>query len=499
MGCPFGVKYHFKFQGIPLAFLLIRTMTKLNRSKGLRGMSILLSTMIVVLFSVSCENHEVQRPNIILINIDDMGWRDLSILGSEYYETPNIDALAKQGMIFTNGYASAANCAPSRASLLSGKWPTRHGIYTVGNSERGKSQFRKLIPTKNETILSRDFTTIPEVLHSIGYKTCHAGKWHISENPLDRGFDVNIGGGSNGHPRSYYPPYQNVNLSPSNTSYYLTDLVMEKTIQFIQVTPSPFFLHYAPYAVHTPIQAVDSLLEKYQNKAPWNGQSNADYATMVENLDRNVGLLIKTLKKEEKFKHTLIIFTSDNGGLFGITQQQPLRAGKGSYYEGGIRVPFFFVLEGVIKPGIQNNIPITNLDLFPTILDFIEQESNQEFDGMSLVPIIKNTPATLDRPLYWHFPVYLQAYNVSNNENRDSLFRTRPGSVVRHGDWKLHHYFEDDGYELYNLKEDIGEEHNLVESHPEKVNELQRLLRQWRKITHAPIPYTLNPDYQQIN
>lgn len=434
-------------------------------------------------------------PNIIIINVDDLGWKDVGFMGSEYYETPNIDYLSSLGMVFTNGYASASNCAPSRACLMTGQWTPRHGVYTVSPSTRGKAKDRKLIPIKNTHTLSPAHDILPEVLQSNGYVTCHAGKWHLSDNPLEYGFDVNIGGGHNGLPRSYYPPYTNVKIEKGN-SQYLTDLVMENAVRFVDTVQKPFYLNYSPYAVHVPIMAVDSIVPKYEKKSPWNGQGNAEYASMVDNLDRNIGLLINKLKERDLFDNTLIVFTSDNGGLYGITKQKPLRAGKGSYYEGGIREPFFFVLNSKIKPNTKSDVPITNLDIFPTVLKYAGVDaSTLQLDGNSLAPVLEEEVQVFERPLFWHFPIYLQAYNVNDNENRDPLFRTRPGSVVRKGDWKLHYYFEDDGLELYNLSEDIGERNNLAETNPQKVEELLNLLKKWWKNTNAPIPKTKNPEY----
>lgn len=457
---------------------------------------ILIITALVLSISSSQNILKDIKPNIIIINVDDMGWRDVGFMGSEYYETPNIDQLSKSGMIFTNAYAASANCAPSRASLMTGKWAPRHGIYTVASSERGASKHRKLIPTKNITTLSKKHEIIPEILNQNGYITCHAGKWHLSENPLEYGFDLNIGGGHNGHPSSYYPPYNNVNIVGKNNQN-LTDLIMEKTLKFMDTVSHPFFLNYAPYAVHTPITPINSLLEKYNQKPTWNGQNNPKYATMVENLDRNIGLLITTLKERGLFDNTLIVFTSDNGGLYGITNQHPLRAGKGSYYEGGIREPFFFVMKDKIKAKSKSDIPITNIDLFPTILEYAGIKNDQsKYDGINLSPILEKKVDELDRPLYWHFPIYLQAYNAHDNENRDSLFRTRPGSVIRYGNWKLHYYFENDEVELYNLAEDIGERNNLVKKEPEKTEELLNYLKKWWNETNAPIPRNINPAYE---
>ena len=380
---------------------------------------------------------------------------------------------------------------------MTGMWSPRHGIFTVGSSERGASKDRKLIPTKNTTRLSEEFGIIPEILNQNGYTSCHSGKWHLSENPLEYGFDLNIGGGHNGHPKSYYPPYKNVNLEGAKDQY-LTDLIMEKTIKFVDTVRRPFFLNYAPYAVHTPISPVKGLLKKYNDKPDWNGQDNPEYATMVENLDRNIGLLISKLKERKIFNNTLIIFTSDNGGLYGITKQHPLRAGKGSYYEGGIREPFFFVMKDKIRANFKNDIPITNLDIFPTILKYAGiSEEKLKLDGINLTPILEEKIDKLDRPLYWHFPIYLQAYSVRENENRDSLFRTRPGSVIRYGDWKLHYYFENDEVELYNLSNDIGERNNLAKEEPVKTEEMLNYMKSWWSETNAPIPINVNPEYRK--
>ncbi|SFD27447.1 sulfatase [Algibacter pectinivorans] len=451
---------------------------------------------LILLICAACKTkQDATIPNIIIINVDDMGWKDVGFMGSEYYETPNIDYLSSLGMVFTNGYASASNCAPSRANLMTGQWAPRHGVYTVSPSTRGKSEDRKIIPIKNTHTLSPEHHILPEVLRENGYITCHAGKWHLSDNPLEYGFDVNIAGGHNGLPRSYYPPYKNVKIEKGN-SQYLTDLVMENALKFVDTIKKPFYLNYSPYAVHVPIMAVDSIAPKYEKKSPWQGQGNPEYASMVDNLDRNIGLLINKLKEKNLLANTLIVFTSDNGGLYGITKQKPLRAGKGSYYEGGIREPFFFVLNGKIQARTKSDIPITNLDIFPTVLKYAGIDASYlQLDGNNLSPVLEEEIQVFERPLFWHFPIYLQAYNVNDNENRDPLFRTRPGSVIRKGDWKLHYYFEDQSVELFNLSEDIGERNNLAETNLEKVDELLTLLKTWWEDTNAPIPTIKNPEY----
>ena len=378
-------------------------------------------------FSCTSSTHEV-RPNIILINIDDMGWLDLGFMGSQYYHTPNIDRLASRSLVFTNAYASASNCAPSRACLMTGRWSPRHGIYTVASSERGESRDRKIIPTANTITLDPELDVFPEILQQHGYATCAAGKWHLSDDPTEYGFDVNIGGNHKGNPGSYYPPYKNVDLE-SETDQYLTDLIMDRSIQFVQSAEQPFFLYYSPYAVHTPLNAIDSLLPRYKDKPPWNGQQNIRYATMVENLDRNIGRLIRVLEDKTQWENTLIVFTTDNGGVYGITNQSPLRDGKGSYYEGGIRVPFFVFWNNVVEAG-ENVFPVSNLDVFPTLIDLLELDYPLDLlDGMSLTSILLNPGQEIleagSRSIYWHFPIYLEAYNRQYNQSRDSLFRTR--------------------------------------------------------------------------
>lgn len=441
--------------------------------------------------------NESEKPNIVLIFVDDLGWKDVGFMGSKFYETPNIDRLAHDGMIFTQAYAGAANCAPSRACLMSGQWGPRQGIYTVGSSERGKSRDRKLIPTRNTEVLPDSHFIIPEALKQAGYTTCHAGKWHLNDDPTTQGFDINIGGCHAGNPGSYYPPYTKVPLQPRDSGQYLTDLIMDMTIEFVQKTDdTPFFLYYSPYAVHTPIQPVDSLLDKYNNKEADNGQNNDEYATMVENLDRNIGRLIAALESKNKLQNTVIIFTSDNGGLIGVTKQKPLRAGKGAYYEGGIREPMFIYWQNRIRNGAVCDEPIYNLDIYPTLLDIVNQEANpnQKLDGVSLLPLMLESGELKERALYWHFPIYLEG---GNSETQDKIFRTRPGSAIRYGDWKLIHYYENNDIELYNLKNDIGETVNLFNDEPVQAAKLMNMLQKWIAETNAPVPTELNPEYKE--
>ena len=457
------------------------------------------SHFILMFILVACNGKENigDRPNILLINIDDLGWRDVGFMGSEYYETPVIDKLAAGGMIFTEAYASASNCAPSRACMMSGQWTPRHGIYTVGNSERGRSIDRKLIPVENNTVLADSIYTLAEALHDAGYITCLAGKWHLGKDPCSQGFDVNIGGCEAGNPGSYYPPYVNVPLKAPTDEYYLTDLIMDKVIEFVEnMDNRPFFLYYSPYAVHTPIQPVEDFIDEYKMKKEWNGQNNLGYATMIENLDTQIGRLITLLDENGMLTNTFIIFTSDNGGVYRITKQWPLRAGKGSYYEGGIREPMFVYWEGKVKAGARNETPVTNLDFYPTIVEVagINIPEGKILDGESLVPLIKGSGSLSERPLFWHFPIYLEQ---GNKETQDSLFRTRPGSAIRMGDWKLIEYFEDDDLELYNIKDDISESTDLSLKNTEELQELYEKLNIWRRLVNAPVPLELNNDYKQ--
>jgi len=445
----------------------------------------------------SCSSREEVKPNILYINIDDLGWKDLGFMGSEYYETPNIDSLAKEGVVFTDAYAPAANCAPSRASCLTGLYSPRHGIYTVNNSDRGDSRTRRLIPIENQTVLSDSFVTLAESLKQNGYKTAHMGKWHLGEDPRTQGFDINIAGNTFGHPPSYFSPYKNPDLSDGRDDEYLPDRLTSEAIKFIKNNQSrPFFLHMAYYAVHSPLQPKPEKHEKYEIKLGTVGQNNARYAAMVESVDENVGRLLQTLKDMSLFDNTVVLFTSDNGGVLRFTSQAPLRAGKGSYYEGGIRVPMIFRWPGKTQPGTLCHTPVSGIDIYPTFLEMMStsKPTGVSLDGVSLMPLLKKIGELKERPLFWHFPIYLEG---GNHETRDPVFRTRPGSVVRLGDWKLHEYFEDGGLELYNLEEDIGETTNLVETYPEKAKELFGLLDSWRKNLEAPVPTQINPEYDE--
>jgi arylsulfatase A-like enzyme len=441
---------------------------------------------------------EQRPPNIVLINVDDLGWKDLGFMGSPYYETPNLDRLAGEGMVFTNAYAAAANCAPSRACLMSGLNTPRHGIYTVDNSDRGDARTRKIIPTPNHEILHDTMYTLAEMLRDNGYVTGMFGKWHLGEDPRSQGFQTNVGGSHNGSPGKggYFSPYSLSFLDNGPEGEYLTDRLTSESIRFVaQNQGQPFFLYLPFYAVHTPIMGKPELVEHYRKKPGSQGQDNAAYAAMVTAMDQNVGRLLAELDRLGLREQTVVILTSDNGGIRDISYQTPLRAGKGSYYEGGIRVPFTVRWPGRVKAGSRSDQPVTNLDFYPTLQSLTKAKGKAGFlDGTDILPVLKGHRLA-ERPLYWHFPVYLQAYNPREDGSRDPLFRTRPGSVIRKGDWKLHEYFEDGGVELYNLRTDPGETTNLAVRQPQKVKELLTLLRAWRKQTNAPVPTERNPLY----
>ncbi len=449
---------------------------------------------------IKCGKAADPKPNIVIILIDDMGWMDTGYTGSSYYETPNIDRLASGGMAFSNAYANAPNCAPSRACLMSGQYSPRHGIYTVNSSKRGKSFRRKLIPVENTVILDTNIITIADALKTAGYISASIGKWHIGEGPETgpegQGFDINIGGNRAGHPKSYFSPYKNKDIKDGEAGEYLTDRLTDDAVNFIESNKDrPFFLYLTHYAVHTPIQSKPELKEKYGKKQGSGGQDNAGYAGMIESVDSGIGRIINKLSGLGLKDNTLIFFFSDNGGLKRITSNEPLRGGKGMLYEGGIRVPMIVSWPDRIKPGTKCDTPVTGIDFFPTILEAAETKPADVriLDGLSLMPLLRGKNSIGREALFWHFPAYLEGKKAEGA--KDPWFRTRPGGAVRKGDWKLIEYFEDNSLELYNLKDDISEKNNLAEKMPDKTKELYGVMLNWRKSVNAPVPTQVNPDY----
>ena len=455
-----------------------------------------LNLLLIASFSLfACAKVSQEKPNVVLIVVDDMGWSDVGFMGSDYYETPNLDKLAAESMVFTNGYAGAANCAPSRAALISGMSAPHTGVYTVSPSTRGDVATRRLIPQPNTEFLDNDLYTIGDLFQEAGYTTGTFGKWHVGMDPLQQGFDVNVGGSKWGHPKSYFAPYIIPQLEAPEGEY-LTERLTNHVIQFIDDNKeNPFFVYLPYYTVHTPIQGKEELIAKYAKKAGSKGHKNPKYAAMVDAMDTNVGRILDKLEEAKLDKNTIVVFTSDNGGVYGITEQRPLRAGKGSYYEGGVRVPLTFKWQGKIAPG-RNQTPAINLDFFPTFQEILGVEKiPHHLDGKSLWPLLSQAEALNERPIIFHFPVYLQGNHSSALATRGPLFRCRPGTSIRYGDWKLLRYYEDDSIELFDLKEDVSETNNVAEQYPEKAKELIAMMNNWLQKKNAPIPSALNPKY----
>lgn len=459
--------------------------------------------LFAALLFASCTSKS-EKPNFIFFLVDDLGWKDVGYMGSKYYETPNIDQLASEGMIFTNAYANAANCAPTRASLMSGLYTPRHGVYTVGNPDRGQSGNRILIPSPNNIVLDGSFVTLAEALKAYGYTNCHVGKWHLGADELTspeaQGFDVNIAGNHAGAPRSYFSPYKNANLPDGPEGEYLTDRLTDEALKFIESNKeNPFFLYFAHYAVHMPIQAKDDITARYESKETDNGQDNPKYAAMVESTDQSMGRIMQKLNDLQLDQNTIVIFFSDNGGHGAVTSQHPLKGSKGMMYEGGIREPMIVRWPEKIRQGTTNNETVIGIDFFPTLVELAGGEpGNLQLDGESLVPLLLESGSLERESIYWHFPAYLQSYKgIKNPDALTRGWRSVPSSVIRKGDWKLIEDFEDGSLQLYNLGSDISESSNLAESMPEKRDELLEDLRQWRTEVRAPVPKQRNPEYQE--
>ena len=463
-------------------------------------------------------DESVARPNIIYINADDLGVMDVGFMGRKEYSTPNLDRLAAEGMVFTEAYAPAANCAPSRACVISGQYGGRHGVYTVGNSDRGKSADRKLIPIRNKRHLPDANVTMAEALKAGGYKTIHLGKWHLGEDPRTQGFDVNIGGGTPGGPSGggYFSPFSSGPMKPFSDLYpkgtHRCDIFADQAIQFMNANTrsttstssgqagsgqeaQPFFVHMAYYSVHTGLEPVPGMVEKYQNVEG----INATYASMIEKMDESIGKIVDEVDRLGLKENTLVLFTSDNGGIRRFSKQDPYRSGKGSYFEGGIREPMLVCWPARVQAGSSCAVPVMGIDFYPTFLEAagLQTPAGKTLDGVSLMPLLTQTGAIKERPLFWHFPVYLQSYAGAGDDSHDPLFRTRPGSAMRLGKWKLHEYFEDGRLELYDLDADIGERRNLAEEMPEKAEELHTMLKEWRAELDCPVPTELNPQFKE--
>lgn len=444
-----------------------------------------------------------EKPNIVFILADDLGWTDIGVMGSDYYETPNIDRLAAEGLLFDNAYAAAANSAPSRACLITGMYTPRHGIYTVSPSDRGDKTKRKLIPIANIDDLRPEFVTLAESLRQEGYRCGHIGKWHLGDDidgtgPLSQGFISNVGGNRVGSPYSYFYPYClpngtkcHLGLEKGVYGEYLTDRLTEEAVSFMQsYKEKPFFLYLSHHAVHTALQAPDSLIRKYKNKALGKYHANPTYAAMIEKLDDSVGRICRAIEELGIAEKTLVVFYSDNGGSEPITDNSPLRGGKGMPYEGGTRVPLILKWPGKIAAGERISVPVTGVDFYPTLVNLAQGNLVKGLDGEDIFKAVNNHDT--ERSLFWHFPAYLESYQKGGDG-----FRAKPYSSIRSGEWKLIYSYEDKSIELYNLKEDLGETTNLSIVNEQKANELYQQLMKWTADVHAPIPVEPNPFYKK--
>ena len=446
-----------------------------------------------------------KKPNVVFILVDDLGYADLGFTGSKFYETPYLDKLAKEGMVFNNAYAASPVCSPARAAIMTGKYPARLNLtdWIPGNGPQKGQKLRS-----NPFVLQLDLKelTIAEAFKDGGYKTMFAGKWHLGEEekyyPQHQGFDINIAGNRTGHPRTYFSPYKNPQISNGQHGEYLTDRLTDEVIDFIEKNKAaPFFAFLSFYTVHLPLQAKPEKVKKYKNKLsglafegePFsmventyfkNSQNVPEYAAMIESMDENVGRLLRFLDENGLSKNTIVVFTSDNGGMstsnqtYNIpTSNLPLRAGKGYLYEGGIREPLIVRWPYKIKGHSTSDFPVTGTDFYPTLLSLtgIPLKPDQHQDGINFKPILEGEELDM-RPIFWHYPHYSGGLGG------------KPSGAVRFGDYKLIEFYEDMKVELYNVVYDIGEKNNLALEMPDKTKELLQLLHTSRKETKAQMP-----------
>ena len=469
----------------------------------------LLAALVVLVPALASAAAEDQRPNFVFLLVDDLGWTDLGCYGSTFYETPNLDRFAASGMRFSDAYASCPVCSPTRASIMTGKYPTRLGITDWIPGQRPKN--RKLLAPAILNQLPLAEVTIAEALKEAGYRTFFAGKWHLGGKgywPGRQGFDVNKGGHRAGSPPGgYYAPYKNPALEDGPAGEYLTDRLADESIRFLKRQgDAPFLLYLSFYTVHTPIQACKRHIAKFDRKAAalpagpeqvpeWDGftklrQDNPAYASMVHAMDENVGRVLEELQELDLAKNTVVIFTSDNGGRSTLrrrgspTCNLPLRAGKGWCYEGGIRVPLLIRCPGVTTPGSVCRVPVISTDFYPTMLELARLKPNpdQHRDGASLVPLLKGRQELDREAIFWHYPHY-----------HGSAWT--PGAAVRSGRWKLIEFHEDKQVELYDLHDDLGERKDLAAKYPRKKAELHKMLQRLQADTGAKMPRP-NPGYR---
>lgn len=438
-------------------------------------------------------------PNILLVFADDLGWKDVGYQGSDFYETPNLDKLAAESLVFSQAYACAANCAPSRACMLSGQYTPRHDVYAVESTLRGPREKMRMVPVPNRVDLDPAKVTFAEAMKAAGYATGHFGKWHLgggASSPLAQGFDVSWDPRPNPNQRRNEP-------EDPKGMYSMTRAAgdfMEKN------RDRPFLVYLAHHAIHTALEARPASLDRFQTKRKGAQHGNPLYAACLFDLDDSVAQLLARLDKLGLSENTVVLFTSDNGGT-QQSSQEPLRGNKGCYYEGGIREPMIVRWPGVTRPGTRCDAPVVNLDFYPTFLELAgaKPPSDYPLDGESLVKLFRGENRLRRESVFWHFPGYLDNPVI---RGRDPVFRTRPVSVIRKGDWKLHLYHEEwqlDGgreklatnnaVELYNLREDIGERKNLALTSAAKRDELLDELLAWMRKVGAKMPAERNPAY----
>lgn len=440
-------------------------------------------------FAPAQEKHG-RPPNIVFILADDLGWTDLGCQGSKFYRTPHIDRLATQGLRCLSHYHSP-NCAPTRACLMSGQYAPRTGVYTVGTLERGQAKDRKMFVPQNVVNLPLDRSTVADALKKAGYATGMFGKWHLGQkgdyHPARRGFDEAIVATGKHFDFVTRPPVK------YPEGIYLADWIADRAVDFIRRhRDQPFFLYVPHFGVHSPYQAKRELIAQFQQKPGVGGHRDPVYAAMIASLDESVGRILAALDELKLADNTVVIFSSDNGGVGGyeeiggrgITANRPLRGGKGMLYEGGVRVAFVVRWPGQIPAGRTTDVPTTHVDLFPTFLELgrAKERPKQPLDGVSLVPLLRDPAARLPRDaIYLHFPGYLEGYGTKQ-------WRTAPAGFIRAGDWKLLEFYEDGRLELYNIKDDLGEKHNLAVRMPDRARQLQARLAEWRRSVGAHMP-----------
>ena len=476
-------------------------------------MKIILRLFLILLVATSsCRNEEnsieeLRRPNVVFILVDDMGYKDLSATGSQFYETPNIDRIANEGFRFTQGYAGSRVCSPSRASIMLGKATARHGITDwigarSGENWRNLDRHDKLLPAEYVHELPKNDVSMAEAMKAAGYTTFFAGKWHLGNSgsyPEDHGFDINKGGHEKGSPPGgFFSPFNNPKLADTEPGENLSLRLAKETVSFIDnYKDSSFFAFLSFYAVHAPVQTTEEKWNKYRLKAEKSGiaekgykmervlpirqvQDNPVYAGLVETVDDAVGLVLEKLENLGLSENTIVVFTSDNGGVASgdnySTSNLPLRGGKGYQWEGGIREPYFIKVPWMQPEERTINTPVTGMDFFPTILDLagIPLLPEQHMDGVSLVPLM-NGEEIPERTLYWHYPHY-------GNQGGE------PSSIIRKGDWKLIHYWEDNRNELYNLDKDGKEFQDVSTDNKELVNQMEKQLFLWLEEMNAEFP-----------